>query len=71
MTGKILQCEYPKRKIKLWDINYQFKIRNRQNTAEVGHVLYEAYETVEGFFSLRIFPICYLLFINKILILTF
>ena len=71
MTWNTLKLEYPKRKRKNWNISYQFNIRNRQNTTEVGYVLYEAYKAVEDFFFLRTSPICFLLFINKILILIF
>jgi len=44
MTWNILQFEYPRRKRNNWNINYQFNIRNIQNTTEVGYILYEAYK---------------------------
>ena len=44
MTWNILQFEYPKMKRNNWNINYQFNIRNIQNTTEVGYILYEAYK---------------------------
>ena len=56
MTWNILQFEYPKRKRKKWNISYQFNIRNRKNTTEVGYVLYETYKAVEAFSFLKDFP---------------
>jgi len=50
MTWNILQFEYPKKKRKNWNISYQFNIRYRQNTTEVGYVLYEAYKAGDFFF---------------------
>ena len=55
MTWNILQFEYRKRKRNNWNISYWFNIRNRQNTTEVGYVLYEAYKA-EDFFFLRTSP---------------
>ena len=49
MTWNILQFGYRKRKRNNWNISYWFNIRNRQNTTEVGYILYEAYKA-EVFF---------------------
>ena len=77
MTWNILQFEYPKKKRKKMEyklpIQYQKLDTNttNTNTTEVGYVLYEAYKAGEDFFFLRTSPICFLVFINKTLVLIF